>query len=150
MGTGDWNDGMDGVGEGGKGESVWLGWFLYAALDAFATLAEQHGNAPRAVDWRQHGKSLKEALEREAWDGDWYRRAFFDDGSPLGSVANNECRIDSIAQSWAVISRAANPAHATRAMAALDKYPVRRDDELLLLFTTPFANPQRDPGESKG
>jgi cyclic beta-1,2-glucan synthetase len=150
MGTGDWNDGMDGVGEGGKGESVWLGWFLYAALDAFAALAEQHDNAPRAVDWRQHGQSLKDSLEREAWDGDWYRRAFFDDGSPLGSVANNECRIDSIAQSWAVISRAADPAHATRAMAALDKYLVRRDDKLVLLFTPPFDNPAQDPGYIKG
>jgi cyclic beta-1,2-glucan synthetase len=100
MGTGDWNDGMDGVGEGGKGESVWLAWFLYSALNAFADLAERHDNPQRAAAWRRQGASLSEALEREAWDGDWYRRAYFDDGSPLGSVANNECRIDSIAQSW--------------------------------------------------
>ena len=150
MGTGDWNDGMDRVGEGGKGESVWLGWFLYSALTAFADLAEQHGNPQRAAAWRQHAAALKEALEREAWDGDWYRRAYFDDGSPLGSVANNECRIDSIAQSWAVISGAAEPTRAARAMAAVDKYLVRRDDKLLLLFTPPFDNPARDPGYIKG
>ena len=150
MGTGDWNDGLDGVGEGGKGESVWLGWFLYSALEAFADLAERHDNPERAIEWRQQMASLKEALEREAWDGDWYRRAFFDDGSPLGSVANNECRIDSIAQSWAVISRAADPTRTARAMAAVEKYLVRRDDKLLLLFTPPFDNPAHDPGYIKG
>jgi len=150
MGTGDWNDGLDAVGEGGKGESVWLGWFLYSALKAFADLAEQHDNPRRAAAWRQHAASLKESLEREAWDGDWYRRAYFDDGSPLGSVANDECRIDSIAQSWAVISGAAEASRAARAMAALDKYLVRRDDKLLLLFTPPFDNPARDPGYIKG
>ena len=150
MGTGDWNDGLDGVGEGGKGESVWLGWFLYSALKAFADLAEQHDDPRRAAAWRQHTASLKESLEREAWDGDWYRRAYFDDGSPLGSVANDECRIDSIAQSWAVISGAAEATRAARAMAALDKYLVRRDDKLLLLFTPPFNDPARDPGYIKG
>ncbi len=150
MGAGDWNDGLDGVGEGGKGESVWLGWFLYSTLNAFADLAEQHGNPGRAVAWRQHAASLKESLERGAWDGDWYRRAFFDDGSPLGSVANDECRIDSIAQSWAVISGAAEAARAARAMAALDKFLVRRDDKLLLLFTPPFDHPTHDPGYIKG
>jgi cyclic beta-1,2-glucan synthetase len=150
MGTGDWNDGLDSVGEGGKGESVWLGWFLYAALDAFADLAERRDDLLRASAWRQQSASLKESLEREAWDGDWYRRAYFDDGSPLGSVANNECRIDSIAQSWAVISGAAEPTRAARAMAALDKYLIRRDDKLLLLFTPPFANPTHDPGYIKG
>jgi cyclic beta-1,2-glucan synthetase len=150
MGAGDWNDGMDGVGEGGKGESVWLGWFLYSALNSFAALAEQHNNSQRAMEWRRYGASLKDSLEREAWDGDWYRRAFFDDGSPLGSVANNECRIDSIVQSWAVISGAADPARATRGMAALDKYLVRRADKLLLLFTPPFDNPAQDPGYIAG
>jgi cyclic beta-1,2-glucan synthetase len=150
MGTGDWNDGMDGVGEGGRGESVWLGWFLCSALNAFAELAEQHDDPQRATEWRQQGASLKEALECEAWDGDWYRRAFFDDGSPLGSVANNECRIDSIAQSWAVISGAADPTRTARAMAAVEKYLVRRDDKLLLLFTPPFDKPAHDPGYIKG
>jgi cyclic beta-1,2-glucan synthetase len=150
MGTGDWNDGMDGIGKGGKGESVWLGWFLYTALKAFADLAEQQKNPRRTAAWRQHAASLKDSLEREAWDGDWYRRAYFDDGSPLGSVANDECRIDSIAQSWAVISGAAEAKRAARAMAALDKYLVRRDDQLLLLFTPPFNHPERDPGYIKG
>ena len=150
MGTGDWNDGLDAVGAGGKGESVWLGWFLYSGLTSFAKLAEQRDNPARAMGWRQRAASLQESMEREAWDGDWYRRAYFDDGSPLGSVANDECRIDSIAQSWAVISGAAEPKRAARAMAALDKYLVRRDDKLLLLFTPPFNHPARDPGYIKG
>ena len=150
MGTGDWNDAMNRVGEGGKGESVWLGWFLYAALNSFAKLAQRCGNAERATEWLLHADALKAALEQNAWDGDWYARAFFDDGSPLGSVANNECRIDSLAQSWSVISRAGEPARAARAMAALDKYLVRRDEKLCLLFTPPFDNPTRDPGYIKG
>ena len=102
IGTGDWNDGMNRVGEGGKGESVWLGWFLHATLSAFAPLAEQPRRSRRAP--RPGGSTprrLQQSLEREGWDGDWYRRAYFDDGTPLGSAANSECRIDSIAQSWA-------------------------------------------------
>jgi cyclic beta-1,2-glucan synthetase len=150
MGTGDWNDGMNRVGEGGKGESVWLGWFLYSTLISFATLAERHGSPEHALDWRRHAAGLKDSLERQAWDGDWYRRAYFDDGSPLGSVSNNECRIDSIAQSWAVISRAAEPERAARAMAAVDKYLVRRDEKLSMLFTPPFDDPAHDPGYIKG
>jgi cyclic beta-1,2-glucan synthetase len=150
MGTGDWNDGMDRIGEGGKGESVWLGWFLCATLNAFSDLAADHGEPRRAEGWRQHAAALKTSLDEQAWDGDWYRRAYFDDGTPLGSVANAECRIDSIAQSWSVISRAGDPAHTARAMAALDKYLVRRDDKLSLLFTPPFKNPAHDPGYIKG
>jgi cyclic beta-1,2-glucan synthetase len=150
IGAGDWNDGMDKIGEGGKGESVWLGWFLCSTLNAFSNIAERHGNDDHARDWRQHVEALKEALEREAWDGDWYRRAFFDDGSPLGSVVNNECRIDSIAQSWSVISRSAEPARSARALDALDKYLVRRDDKISLLFTPPFDHPAQDPGYIKG
>src|SRR6185312_13160627 len=150
IGTGDWNDGMNAVGEGGRGESVWLGWFLHAALTAFADLAQQRDQSPRATAWRQHAESLKQSLDREAWDGDWYRRAFFDDGSPLGSVINTECRIDSIAQSWAVISRAADAVRSVRAMAALDKYLIRRDAKLSLLFPPPNDSPARDPGYIKG
>ena len=150
MGTGDWNDGMDQVGEGGKGESVWLGWFLYSALISFANLADRHNSPEHAADWREHAAQLKAALDQNAWDGDWYRRAFFDDGSPLGSVVNTECRIDSIAQSWAVISHAAEPTRAARALAALDKYLVRRDEKISLLFAPPFVNPARDPGYIKG
>ena len=103
----------------------------------------------RSAGGRVRG-ALKQALEQNAWDGDWYRRAYFDDGTPLGSVSNNECRIDSIAQSWGVISGAAEPARAARAMAAVDKYLVRRDEKLALLFTPPFDNPARDPGYIKG
>ncbi len=150
MGTGDWNDGMNRVGAEGKGESVWLGWFLYATITALSQLAEARGDATRVANWRAHANTLRESLEREAWDGDWYRRGYFDDGSPLGSVSNSECRIDSIAQSWAVISQAADPARAARAMAAVDKYLVRRDDGVVLLFTPPFDHTTSDPGRIKG
>jgi cyclic beta-1,2-glucan synthetase len=150
IGAGDWNDGLDRIGEGGKGESVWLGWFLFATLNAFSDLSEQNDNSRRAEGWRRHAAALKTSLKQEAWDGDWYRRAYFDDGTPLGSVANSECRIDSIAQSWSVISRAGEPTHTARAMEALDKYLVRRDDKLSLLFTPPFNNPAHDPGYIKG
>ncbi len=150
MGTGDWNDGMDRIGEGGRGESVWLGWFLCTTLNAFATLTERLGGSEHADEWRAHAAALKVSLDRQAWDGDWYRRAYFDDGSPLGSVSNSECRIDSIAQSWAVISRCAEATHAARAMAALDKYLLQRDQKLSLLFTPPFDDPEHDPGYIKG
>ncbi len=150
MGAGDWNDGMDRVGEAGRGESVWLGWFLYSTLTQFSAIADQRGRAELANDWRGQAASLKGALEGQAWDGDWYRRAYFDDGAPLGSVSNAECRIDSIAQSWAVISGAGEPARGVRAMAALDKYLIRRDEKLALLFTPPFDKPAQDPGYIKG
>jgi cyclic beta-1,2-glucan synthetase len=150
MGTGDWNDGMDAVGEGGKGESVWLGWFLYHGLMGFAPIAEKRGASEHAADWREAAATLKASLESQAWDGDWYRRAYFDDGHPLGSVTNSECRIDSIAQSWAVISRGAEPARAARAMEAVDKYLVRRDEKLVMLFDPPFEKPSHNPGYIKG
>src|SRR4026209_264073 len=150
MGTGDWNDGMNRVGHEGRGESGWRGVFLHTALWEFARLAEARGEVTRADTWRQHVHALKAALERHAWDGDWYRRAYFDDGSPLGSVVNPELRIDSIAQSWGVISGAAEPGRAARAMAAVEEYLVRRDQELVLLFTPPFDHAQLDPGHIKG
>jgi cyclic beta-1,2-glucan synthetase len=149
MGTGDWNDGMNRVGEHGKGESVWLGWFLYATLLPFAEIAEARGDAERAQKWRAHAAALKASLDF-AWDGDWYRRAYFDDGTPLGSVANPECRIDSIAQSWSIISGAGERAKTVRAMAAVDKYLVKRDEGLVLLFTPPFEKAMPDPGYIKG
>src|SRR4029077_16544999 len=108
IGTGDWNDGMNRVGVEGKGESVWLAWFLFDAIMAFAPHAETRGETGRAKTWRDHAEAVRNALERESWDGDWYRRGYFDDGTPLGSVSNSECRIDSIAQSWAVMSKAAD------------------------------------------
>jgi cyclic beta-1,2-glucan synthetase len=141
---------MNRVGEAGKGESVWLGWFLYTTLLAFAPLAENRGANARAAVWRQHAAMLQIAIEREAWDGGWYRRGYFDDGTPLGSAASSECRIDSIAQSWGVISGAAAPEHGTRAMAAVDEYLVRRDDGLVLLFTPPFDQTALEPGYVKG
>ena len=150
MGSGDWNDGMDRVGHDGRGESVWLGWFLHIALAAFAPIAEARGDQVRADRWRAHMTALERALERNGWDGDWYRRAFFDDGTPLGSATNAECRIDSIAQSWAVLSGAGDPAHAERAMAAVHEYLVRLGDGLVLLFTPPFDHSKLDPGYIKG
>ncbi|MGC2462784.1 MAG: hypothetical protein WA446_17715 [Steroidobacteraceae bacterium] len=150
IGTGDWNDGMNRVGEEGKGESIWLGWFLHATLTGFARLADGRDEQERAANWRRHTAALGEALEREGWDGDWYRRAYFDDGTPLGSASSSECRIDSIAQSWSVISQAADPIRSARAMAAVEKYLVRRDDSLVLLFTPPFDQTPLDPGYIKG
>jgi cyclic beta-1,2-glucan synthetase len=150
IGSGDWNDGMSRVGQEGRGESVWLGWFLHTVLAVFAPIADAHGERPRAERWRAHMKALRRALERHGWDGDWYRRAFFDDGTPLGSAMNAECRIDSIVQSWSVLSGAADPLHAERAMAAMDEYLVRRGDGLVLLFTPPFDRSDVDPGYIKG
>ena len=150
IGSGDWNDGMNRVGHEGRGESVWLGWFLHSVLAALAPIAEHRGERPRADRWRTHMKGLRRALERHGWDGDWYRRAFFDDGTPLGSAINAECRIDSIAQSWSVISGAGNPPHALRAMSAVEEYLVRRGDGLVLLFTPPFDQSDVDPGYIRG
>jgi cyclic beta-1,2-glucan synthetase len=150
FGSGDWNDGMNRVGEGGHGESIWLGWFLHTALSAFARLADGRGEQARATTWRHHAAGLRESLEREGWDGSWYRRGYFDDGTPLGSASSLECRIDSIAQSWGAISGAANPVRAALAMAAVDEYLVRRDDSLALLFTPPFDKTPLDPGYIKG
>ncbi|MGH7780661.1 MAG: GH36-type glycosyl hydrolase domain-containing protein [Candidatus Binataceae bacterium] len=150
MGSGDWNDGMNLVGEAGRGESIWLGWFLYTALSEFAQLAQSRGEQPRAKTWREHAAALREALDRQGWDGGWYRRGYFDDGTPLGSASSLECRIDSIAQSWGVISGAANPDRARIAMAAADEYLVRSEDSLVLLFTPPFDKTALDPGYIKG
>ena len=150
IGSGDWNDGMNRVGQAGYGESIWLGWFLHTTLLAFAQLANDRGEQARAATWRHHATKLRESLEREGWDGSWYRRGYFDDGTPLGSASSLECRIDSIAQSWGVISGAANPVRAAVAMAAVDEYLVRRDEGLVLLFTPPFAQTPLDPGYIKG
>ncbi|MDH3919506.1 MAG: glycosyl transferase, partial [Rhodospirillales bacterium] len=149
IGTGDWNDGMNRVGEGGKGESVWLGWLLVRTIELFAPLAKRR-DADRARRWCAHAASVREALEREAWDGEWYRRATFDDGTWLGSKTSEECRIDSIAQSWAVLSGAADPKCAAEAMASLERHLIRRDDGLALLFSPPFDKTPRDPGYIKG
>jgi len=149
FGAGDWNDGMNRVGAAGRGESVWLGWFLHAALLKFAPIAERRGQSAAAAVWRKHAFALQQAIEREAWDGDWYRRGYFDDGTPLGSVASDECRIDSIAQSWAVISGAAERDRAVRAMSAVDSQLVSRSDGLVKLFTPAFDRTRHDPGYIK-
>ncbi len=149
FGTGDWNDGMNRVGAGGRGESTWLGWFLYAALVKFSALAAARAEPARAASWRAHATSLQRSLEGSGWDGGWYRRGYFDDGTPLGSAQSEECRIDSIAQSWGVLSGAADPERARRAMAAVDENLVRRDPGLVLLFTPPFDRSAVDPGYVK-
>jgi cyclic beta-1,2-glucan synthetase len=150
MGTGDWNDGMNLVGREGKGESVWLGWFLYGVLDGFIPFCEARDQQERASGYRRHMQELKKALEEQGWDGDWYRRAYFDDGTPLGSASNDECRIDSIAQSWGVISGAADPRRAARAMASAETHLVRKGDGVVLLFTPPFDRTALEPGYVKG
>jgi cyclic beta-1,2-glucan synthetase len=150
IGGGDWNDGFNRMGLEGRGESVWLGWFLCAALRDFLPIAEAKSDAARVARWRQHAQSLRAALEREAWDGEWYRRAWTDNGEAIGSAANEECRLDSIAQSWAVLSGAADGERARRAMAAVERDLVREQDGMALLFTPPFDKARLDPGYIKG
>ena len=151
IGSCDWNDGMNMVGHEGKGESVWLAWFLYLTLSRFAGLLEQVGEHTQQVDaYRGRMKSLKVALEESAWDGEWYRRAFFDDGTPLGSAMSDECQIDSIAQSWAVLSGAGEPRRARQAMESADHQLVSREAGLIKLFTPPFDKSQMNPGYIKG
>ncbi len=150
MGSGDWNDGMNRVGHQGKGESVWVAWFLMTVLRDFIPFCDKPGFLERANRYRDHLTELKLAVERHGWDGEWYRRAFFDDGSPLGSAANEECRIDSIAQSWAVLSGAADPQRAALALAAINIHLIHRGDGLVKLFTPPFDQGTTDPGYIKG
>jgi len=150
MGGGDWNDGMNRVGIKGQGESVWLGWFLCATLRRFIRLCELMGDADRAARYGGMARDFTESLERYAWDGNWYLRAYFDDGSPLGSVQNLECQIASIAQSWAVLSGAADPERAATGMEWLWRHLVSQEDRLVLLFAPPFDKTERDPGYIRG
>ncbi len=150
MGGGDWNDGMNRVGINGQGESVWLGWFLYSTLSRFAPLCELMGDHEQAGRYRQQADDLRQALEAQAWDGEWYRRAYYDDGTPLGSADSEECQIASLAQSWAVLSGAGNQARSAQAMEAVYDRLVRREDGVVLLFTPPFDKTARDPGYIKG
>ena len=150
IGSGDWNDGMNRVGAAGRGESVWLGWFLHATLKVFIPLARARNDNVRVERWLAASIQLKDALGHSAWDGAWYRRGYFDDGSPLGSAANAECKIDAIAQSWSVLSGAADMTQAAQAMDALDKHLIRRLDGLALLLTPPFEDAHPDPGYIKG
>ena len=150
MGAHDWNDGMSRVGHLGRGESIWLGWFLSSTLNDFAQICEQTGDTKRADEYRAQRVKIHKALEKNGWDGEWYLRAYYDDSSPLGSSANNECRIDSIAQSWAIISGNADPEHALQGMESVYQNLVRPEQELILLFTPPFQRTPRDPGYIKG
>ena len=149
IGAGDWNDGMNRVGLHGKGESVWLAWFLAATLRAFAVYADARGDA-NAARWRGRADDYAMAVERAAWDGAWYRRAFYDDGTPLGTSADDECRIDAIAQSWSVLSGAGDPERARTAMRSVNELLIHDDVGLLLLLAPPFDRSTRDPGYIKG
>lgn len=150
IGSGDWNDGMNLVGEHGKGESVWLGFFLHHVLVTFATLAGRRGDTPFAEQCQLEAAKLGRDIEANGWDGTWYRRAYFDDGTPLGSAKNDECRIDSIAQSWSVLSGAGDPKRARTAMQSLDRHLVRREHGLVQLLDPPFDTSDLDPGYIKG
>jgi cellobiose phosphorylase len=150
MGCGDWNDGMNLVGRHGKGESVWLAWFLHENLQQFARLADKRNDRDFAALCTQAAERLRSNIEAHAWDGGWYRRAYFDDGTPLGSATNEECRIDSISQSWAVISGAGDPGRARQAMTAVDQHLVRRDARLIQLLDPPFDTSAVEPGYIKG
>nr|WP_257644325.1 glycoside hydrolase family 94 protein [Luteimonas salinisoli] len=150
IGTGDWNDGMNRVGDAGRGESVWLGFFLATALQRFAAVAHARGDDAFAKECAAARGELARNLDAHAWDGDWYRRAWFDDGTPLGSAQNEECRIDSISQSWAVLSGVADPARARQAMDALDRHLVRREAGLVQLLDPPFDRIVQDPGYIRG
>jgi cellobiose phosphorylase len=146
IGTGDWNDALDRVGTKGRGESVWLGFFLYDVLCRFADLADRRGDYGFCTTCRSAAQVLAHNIEDNAWDGEWYRRAYFDDGTPLGTRANDACRIDSAAQSWAVLSGAADRARARIAMDAVDAHLVRRDAALVQLLDPPFDQGRPDPG----
>jgi cyclic beta-1,2-glucan synthetase len=150
IGIGDWNDGMNRVGVDGRGESVWLAWFLAATLRGFAEQTAERGDDAVATELRAQADAYVAAVEASGWDGEWYRRAYFDDGSPLGSSANDECRIDSIAQSWSVISGAGLPERQAMAMRSLEQHLVREDARLLVLLAPAFDKTPRDPGYIKG
>jgi len=150
MGCGDWNDGMNLVGHEGRGESVWLAWFLFENLQLFSGLAAQRGDDVLAQLCNEQAVQLQGNIEANGWDGDWYRRAYFDDGTPLGSASNDECKIDSISQSWAVISGGGDSQRARQAMQAVDQQLVHRDTKLIQLFTPPFDTSDLEPGYIKG
>ncbi len=150
IGSGDWNDGMNLVGIEGRGESVWLGFFLYRVLGDYALIAERHGDPLFAARCLAEALRLRMNLDAQAWDGDWYRRAWFDDGSALGTAGNDECRIDSIAQSWSVLSGAGEPQRARQAMDALDRELVDREHGLVRLLDPPFDISAMEPGYIKG
>ncbi|SHK33607.1 GH36-type glycosyl hydrolase domain-containing protein [Tepidibacter formicigenes] len=150
MGSGDWNDGMSTVGNKGKGESIWLGWFLHTILMDFSIICNEMKDYDSEKRYVEYAKQIANAIEENAWDGKWYRRAYFDDGTPLGSIKNPECTIDSLAQSWAVISGAGRKDRIKQAMESVDNYLVKKEEGMILLFTPPFENSDLHPGYIKG
>ncbi len=150
IGSGDWNDGMDKVGEHGKGESVWLAFFLYDILLRFIDTATARNDIAFANECREQAEKLKNNIHQNAWDGEWYKRAFFDDGTPLGSHVNDECKIDSIAQSWSVLSKGADEKRAGIAMESAYKNLVKKEEEIIQLFHPPFDKSGMNPGYIKG
>ncbi|HEX3030683.1 MAG TPA: hypothetical protein VHS59_00340 [Bacillota bacterium] len=150
MGSGDWNDGMNTVGNQGKGESVWLGWFLYTVLQKFIPICRAKQDEHRAKQYTQTAAALAEAIEKHAWDGSWYLRAYFDDGKPLGSAHNTECKIDAIAQAWSVISGIGRPHRAEEAMQAVENHLIDREAGIIKLLTPPFGAGDLEPGYIKG
>lgn len=149
MGSGDWNDGMSTVGNKGKGESVWLGWFLFSILDDFKELCKYKNDADNLKRYTDMMRFIQDNLEKNAWDGHWYRRAYFDDGTPLGSYENEECKIDSLAQSWGVISKGADNSRRIEAMKSLYDNLVKEEDKIILLLTPPFSKSDLHPGYIK-
>jgi len=150
MGSGDWNDGMNRVGDQQRGESVWLGFFLHDTLRRFIALANARGDEHRAHWCQEQADTLRKNLEQHAWDGEWYRRAWFDNGTPLGSKQSEECRIDSISQSWSVLSGVAAPERAQQALDSLYTHLVRKDAQLIQLLDPPFDKTSEDPGYIRG
>ncbi len=150
IGTGDWNDGFSRVGIGGKGVSVWLAWFLIATLKRIAAIAAERGDAKTHDDFVERAEQYRAAIERETWDGEWYVRAYYDDGYPLGSKKSEEAHIDSIAQTWSLLSGAGQPDRSRTAMLSLEHELVRNDARLIMLLTPPFDKTTHDPGYIKG
>ena len=150
MGSGDWNDGMSTVGNKGEGESIWVGWFLYKILDNFKEICKFKNDNSKEEDYIKMQEFIRENLEKNAWDGGWYRRAYFDNGTPLGSRENDECKIDSLAQSWSIISKAGKEERTIEAMEAVDKYLVDKNHGLIKLLAPPFDKSSLEPGYIKG
>jgi len=150
FGAGDWNDAMNRVGREGRGESVWMGFFLHSVIADFLPLCERRGDGTRAARYKRHRDDLARAINDTAWDGDWYRRAYYDDGAPLGSRESDECQIDALAQAWAVLSRVAPPERAIAAIDSVERRLISDGEKLIRLLTPPFENTPRDPGYIKG
>ncbi len=150
IGAGDWNDGMNRVGIEGQGESVWLGWFLFENMKRFAALCDIMEKPKIAEETRQHAETLKKTVNSTSWDDKWFLRAFYDDGSPLGSHLNTECQIDSLPQSWSILTEGGKISYQEKAIKAVQKHLIKKDDQLILLFTPPFDRTKKDPGYIKG